>query len=129
MKFSPKLVTIFSDEFSVNFSPILVIFFGKWRNRWVVKWWSCHQSWWQYFLMNFLPFFRKFWWFFLGNEKIGEWLSDKIFTKNGDNIFELIQTIFGHKNLRQYFWTWISFDNLITEKIENFINLQKIHQH
>jgi len=29
MKFSPKLVTIFSDEFSVDFSPFLVIFFGK----------------------------------------------------------------------------------------------------
>ena len=49
IKFSPKLVTIFSDEFSVEFSPFLVIF--------------------------------------LGTEKNGEWLSDEIFTKIGDNIF------------------------------------------
>ena len=39
----------FSDEFSIEFSPFLVIF--------------------------------------LGNEKIGEWLSDEIITKIGDNIF------------------------------------------
>ena len=60
MKFSPKLVTIFSDEFSVEFSPILVIFFGKWKNRRVVKHWNFHQNWWQYFLMNFLFHFRLF---------------------------------------------------------------------
>jgi len=29
MKFPPKLVTIFSDKFLVDFSPFLVIFFGK----------------------------------------------------------------------------------------------------
>ena len=32
MKFSPKLVTIFSDEFSVNFSPFPGIFSGMKKN-------------------------------------------------------------------------------------------------
>ena len=92
MKFSPKLVKIFSDEFSVDFSPFLVIFFWECKNRWVVKWWNFHQNWWKYFLMNFLLIFHHFRGFLWGNEQIGEWLSDEMFTKIGNFFCNNLET-------------------------------------
>ena len=83
MKFSPKLVTIFSDEFSVNFSPIMVIFFV---NEKISVWLSGHifikigdNNFWRIFCWIFSTFGDFFgnWWFFWEIKKnIGEWLRE-----------------------------------------------------
>ena len=83
MKFSPKLVTIFSDEFSVNFSPIMVIFFV---NEKISVWLSGQifikigdNNFWRIFCWIFSTFGDFFgnWWFFWEIKKnIGEWLRE-----------------------------------------------------
>ena len=100
MKISPKLVTIFVDDFAHLFSPKLVIFLVNHQKWWVIKWWKFHLNWWQYLLMILLIFFHQNWWKFC---RINE-IFKNLVTKICDNFNDLLKfsKIYSPKLVKRY---------------------------